>query len=70
MHVADSHTNSKKEGGLTGDWNRRGPLEVNHKPYQPPAHGSDLISQYAPRVSGGMGDRDRQPLGQASPTAY
>ena len=56
--MADSRPNSKKEGRLTGDWSRQGPLEGNYDPSQPPAHGSDLLPRQAPQVFGGTWDWD------------
>ena len=70
MHVADSWPNFKREGGITGDWTRWGPLESGRKPSQLLAHGSSLISKCNLRVLGGTGDGDRRPWGQYAPTAY
>ena len=68
--MTDGHPNYKSEGGLPRDWTCRGPLESGREPSQPPAHGNDIISRFAPRVLGGPGDGDRRPRCQADPTAY
>ena len=70
MHLADSRPNSKRIGGLLEGWTHQGPLESGRKPYQPPAHGRNLISLCAPQVLGGTGDRDFRPQVQSAPTYY
>ena len=34
MHVSDSRTHYKREGGFLGDWNILGPLEDDREPSQ------------------------------------
>ena len=55
MHRIDSCLNYKKEGGILGDWTYQGTLESGCKPSQPPSHGSNHISQCAPRIWAGRG---------------
>ena len=68
--MVDSPLDSKREEGLLGYRISRVPMESGCKPSQPPAHGRNLLSQHAPQVLGGTGDRNRHPQCQAAPTAY